>query len=136
MNLLGVDYGTTRVGMATGDTDVSLAFALRSFAVENQVQIVEEVLSAAQEEGCETIVVGMPYRLRDEEELGEMEIAVTTFIEALKEATSILIVTEDERFTSTIAERRRREADIPGKSFDMDAAAAVAILETYMERKG
>lgn len=136
MNLLGVDYGTTRVGMATGDTDVSLAFALRSFSVESQAQIVEEVLSAAQDEGCETIVVGVPYRLRADEEPGEMEIAVSRFIGVLKEATAIPVETEDERFTSVIAERRRREADIPGKSFDMDAAAAVVILETYMERKG
>lgn len=136
MKLLGVDYGTARVGMATGDTDVSLAFALRSFAVESQTQIVEEVLSAAQDEESEEIVVGVPYRLRDDDEPGETEIAVLAFIEVLKEATNIPVATEDERFTSVIAERRRREADIPGKSFDTDAAAAVAILETYMERRG
>lgn len=136
MNLLGVDYGTSRVGMATGDTSVSLAFALRSFSVESQTQLIGEVLSAARDEGSETIVVGVPYRLRDQEEPGETEIAVLAFIEALKEATTIPIETEDERFTSVIAERRRREADIPGKSFDIDSAAAVAILETYMERRG
>ena len=136
MKLLGVDYGTTRAGLATGDTEVSLAFPLRSFAVESEVQIVTEVLSAAKNEDAEAIIVGIPYRLRDVEKRGETEVAIMALIDALKEATTLPIETEDERFTSAIAERRRREADIPGKSFDTDAAAAVVILETYMERKG
>ncbi|MBI4458380.1 Holliday junction resolvase RuvX, partial [Candidatus Uhrbacteria bacterium] len=66
---------------------------------------------------------------------GETERSVTAFIEALRRSTKLSIEIEDERLTTAAVERRRKDAGIKKGDFDRDAAAAAAILETFMARK-
>ncbi len=133
MILLGVDYGTKRIGLATGDSESAMAFPLRS--IESNTQSIGEVVAIAATEGAEKIVVGIPYRLDGEHKTpGDTEQKVTDFLAALKNATNISVDTEDERMTSALVDRWREEAGTKKKDFDRDAAAATAILESYIER--
>ena len=128
MKLLGVDYGTKRIGLATGDTEMSLALPLRSVAT------FEEVVAAAREESADRVVVGMPRSMTDAGIAGERAILVKAFIERLRMVLALPIETEDERMTTAMVEHMRRDAGVKKKDFDADAAAATAILETYLER--
>lgn len=128
MILLGVDYGTKRVGLATGDSGSGLAFPLRSAEGGSRGEAVEAVRAAAAEEKAERVVVGMPRTLSGE--AGPMADEVAEFVTALR-GRGLEIETEDERMTTALVERRRREG---GGKGDKDAMAAAAILETYMER--
>lgn len=132
MKLLGIDYGTKRIGLATGDTEGSFAFPLRT--VPNDAGAIAAVVSAAKEEGADRIIVGMPVRLDGTSQAGETELLIDRFVASLVEATSLPIDIEDERMTSVMAERRRRETDTKRKDFDIDAEAASILLEGYLER--
>ncbi len=133
MRYLGVDYGTRRVGLAVGEDAPFFVEALRSVGSDSPESAAGAVADAAAEEGAETIVVGMPFALPGGDR-GSTATGVRKMIEALKGRTGASIVTEDERFSTALAERRRREAGTRKSKFDKDAAAAAAILETYIER--
>lgn len=128
MRILGVDYGTKRIGLAIGDTEMSMALPLRSVAT------LEEVITAARDEAAERVVIGMPTSMTDAGVAGERAMLVKAFIERLRMVLALSIDTEDERMTTAMVERMRRDAGIKKKDFDADAAAATAILETYMQR--
>ena len=44
------------------------------------------------------------------------------------------MATEDERMTTAMVERGRKEAGVKKSQFDVDAEAAAALLETYLTR--
>lgn len=139
MIILGVDFGTKRIGLASGDTSVTMAFPLRSIANEGPDAAVAATLAAAKQEGAERIVVGMPHRMTGEGEAqgaepGETETRVRAFIAALGKKTALPVETEDERLTSAYVDSLRKSVGGKQKDFDRDSAAAAAILETFMQR--
>ena len=66
---------------------------------------------------------------------GDIERAALSFVDELRAVVpeGMAVDTEDERLTSALADRWREMSGAKGK-FDRDAAAAAAILETYIER--
>src|SRR3989344_1550031 len=120
MKFLGVDYGTKRIGLATGDMEMSFAFPLRSVTVTSDEDAVAAVADAVRAEGADAVVVGAPYRLSGGagEAPGETEAAVTAFVDGLRAVLGVPVETEDERFTSAVADRLRREAGTSAKKFD------------------
>jgi len=133
MIILGIDYGTKRIGLATGDSASALVFPLRTIDRAAVTDAVAAVLDAARAETAERIVVGVPRRMTGAPETGETEREALAFVEALKAKGGIEVATEDERMTSALADRWHQMGDKKAK-FDRDAAAAAAILETYIER--
>ena len=90
---------------------------------------------AAEEDGLEGTVVGVPARL-DGSPSDETS-HVASFIEALRARTTIPIMAEDERLTSREAESRLaiRERDWRKRKARLDAAAAAIILQDYLDRQ-
>lgn len=136
MRILGIDFGTKRIGLAVGESTSPLVLPLRTVPAEPFDEAVDAVLAAAREESAEILVVGVPHRLaKGDGPAGETEILVAKFVEALEAKTGLTVDTEDERMTSALADRWREMAGTKKKNFDRDAAAAAAILETYVARK-
>ncbi|MBU1029471.1 Holliday junction resolvase RuvX [Patescibacteria group bacterium] len=132
MRLLGVDYGTKRVGLAIGDTAPFFVEPLKT--IEGGEGAAQRVAEAAIEEGAEMIVVGLPVSLAGHEG-GETAEKVRVFIEELEQITPLEVCAEDERLTTVIADRMHREFGTSSrKKFDRDAVAAAVMLETYIER--
>jgi putative Holliday junction resolvase len=138
MLLLGIDFGTKRIGLASGDSSLAMSFPLRSLVNSSSADVVAGVLAAAVEVGAEKIVVGIPHRMTGEEDAtpGDTEERARAFIAALSAQTQLPIDTEDERMTSAYVDSVRRSVGGKDKDFDRDAVAAAAILETYMQRMG
>jgi putative holliday junction resolvase len=132
MKLLGIDFGTKRIGLATGDTEVGMAFPLKT--VPNDALAVAQIAAVTAAEGTERIVVGVPRRIDGAAGAGETELLIDRFVAELTDAVPLPIDMEDERMTSVIAERRRREAGAKPGAFDIDAEAAAVMLEGYLER--
>jgi putative holliday junction resolvase len=137
---LGIDVGRRRVGLAVSDPSRTLARPLETIASTNALEAVELVgrvvdRLAAEDEGLDTIVVGMPARL-DGSPTTETPYVVG-FIAALQRRTTIRIVTEGEQLTSREAERRIavRERDWRKRKAKLDAAAAAIILQDYLDRR-
>jgi putative holliday junction resolvase len=118
MKVLALDYGSARTGVAVSDPTGTLA---RPVGVVEKVGTpagLEGLLRTIGEEQPEQVVVGLPLTLRGEE--GEQARETLGFVEALREALDVPVVTYDERFTSSLA----------GGD---DARAAAYILSSYLE---
>ncbi|HEY2906365.1 MAG TPA: Holliday junction resolvase RuvX [Vicinamibacterales bacterium] len=140
MRALGIDIGKRRVGLAISDASRTLARPLETIAAKGPREAVELVgraidRLAAEEDGVDTIVVGMPSRL-DGTPTTDTAYA-SSFVAALRQRTKITIVTEGERLTSHEADSRlaERERDWRKRKAKLDAAAAAIILQDYLDRR-
>jgi putative Holliday junction resolvase len=135
MRLLGVDFGTVRVGLATLDTGVGFALPWKSVDGGPVRETAQRVAAFAAQEGAERIVVGIPVAM-DGSHAGDLQAAAQGFAEALRAQTAIAVDTEDERLTSAMVESTRRNAGAGRGQVDKDASAAALILESYAGRMG
>jgi putative holliday junction resolvase len=130
--IVGVDYGSRRVGFAISDALGMTARPLKVVPRDSAVAYVEEV---AEEYAPDRIVVGLPTSLRGGE--GKSAEDARLLAAELTEATGIPVEFHDERFTSRMAEstllasgmkrRKRRET--------VDKVAAAIILQDYLDHQ-
>ena len=140
MRVLGIDVGVRRIGLAISDPSRTLARPLTTLSVANPSDAVDRVVDLvgrlrAEDDGLETIVVGLPSRLDGTPT--EATPAVVAFIDALKTRTMVPVATEGERLTSHEAEQRLAvtERDWRKRKQALDAAAAAIILQDFLDRR-
>ena len=127
MRIAGLDYGTQRIGVAVANTEVGIAFP--ATVLPNDL---EQVARWLQQEGVQQVVVGAPYMLWGER--GAQLQTVEAFADQLRQRLGIPVELYDERLTTTEAERRLREGELPRKKREVvvDAVAAAILLDAYM----
>jgi putative Holliday junction resolvase len=137
--VLAIDYGERRIGLAVSDATRTLARPLTTLVVSDQHDALARVTSelerlAAEEDGLQSIVVGMPGKLDGTP--SEQTRRVAAFIDALAARTPLPIVPVDERLTSREADSRLAigERDWRKRKKRLDAAAAAVILQEYLDR--
>lgn len=132
--IVGIDYGTKRIGTAIGDTESTWVFPREVIRVGGADDPVERILALVTAEHAEKIVVGLPIR-EDGTEGGSAQ-AVRDFVQMLGSRADVPVELQDERMTSRQAEATLRAGrGVPDrKSGQVDALAAVLLLETYLER--
>ena len=124
MKVLALDYGEARTGVAVSDATGTLARPLtvvERAATPSGLRRLAELVAA---EGAERIVVGRPLTLRGEAGLQADE--TERFVESLRTAVVVPVVSFDERFTTALAARS------PSASAPEDARAAAHLLESYL----
>ncbi len=132
MRYLSLDLGNRRIGLAAGGDEglpvVSAGYLTRGRLRED----VSRVVAEAKDRAAGAIVVGMPYSLSGE--VGPQAKLAQGFIRELRKSTELPIYAVDERFTSFEAEAKLRETGMQPsrRKGDVDAAAAVLILERYL----
>jgi putative Holliday junction resolvase len=85
----------------------------------------DRVASLVAEHEAELVVVGLPLTLRGER--GAQARETEAFVEALRGRLRVPVETEDERFTTTLAQQTAGRAP-------EDAVAAAHLLQTWLER--
>lgn len=137
--MLGVDFGTRRVGLAISDPSGTVARPLSILKVGGRSDAVLRVAAEAtrlaeEDDGLHTIVVGLPLSLDGAPT--DQTAVVSTFVDALRARLGMPVVTEDERLTSAEAEARlaERESDWRRRKEQLDAEAAAIILQDYLDR--
>lgn len=122
MNILAVDFGTKKMGLAwmRVGLDVILPFGVIEEGTNGSRKTQLEQLVKA--EGINRIVFGLPIHEETGEETKNSE-RVRTFVQSL-ELGDVEVVFEDERFTS-------READTMEGEASRDEKSAMLILEAY-----
>jgi len=135
---MGIDVGARRIGLAISDVTRTLARPLKTIEIANArdgvQRVADEVVRlAAEDDGVGTIVIGLPVRLDGSP--SDQTARVAEFIGALKQQTSIPIVTADERLSSVEAESRIAVStkDWRERKKKLDAAAAAVILQDYLD---
>jgi putative Holliday junction resolvase len=141
VRVLGIDVGARRVGLAISDPSRTLARPLTTLTVADAADAIDRVLDVvarlqAEDDGLETIVVGVPSRMDGTPTHATPN--VIAFINALKTRTMVPVATEGERLTSHEAEARlaATERDWRRRKLRLDAAAAAIILQDYLDRTG
>lgn len=131
MRVLGIDYGSARVGVAIGDTDSCVASPWSVLQNKNEEQLISDIKALIQTESIEKVIVGVPHVLRDTSIETKQARSILRVVDQWKEA-GIPVETVDESLTSRIAARQMIERGERGKRDDL---AATAILQGWLERK-
>ena len=133
--IIGLDVGEARTGVALTDPLGIIASPFDTIEVKSPRADAEAVKAIAEEQGAIRIVVGVPLNMQGE--VGPQAEKVLAFVEVLKEAVGIEVVTIDERFSTAAAERSLRESGVKGKRRKqvVDQVAAQQILQLYLDRE-
>jgi putative Holliday junction resolvase len=123
---LGIDYGSSRVGLAIADGDVKLAAPLGTVAPADLVAKI------AAEGPFEAVIVGLPRSLDGRDT--PQTLAVRRFCDdVLWRKLKIEPIFQDEAGTSSVAEDRLKASGRPYAKGDIDAEAAAIILQDYLD---
>ena len=125
MRVLALDYGAARTGVAVSDATGTLARPVGIVERAATAAGLERVVALVDEHEAELVVVGLPLTLRGEH--GAQARETEAFVEALGARLQVPVETEDERFTTALAQQT-------GGRAPEDALAAAHLLQGWLER--
>ena len=125
MRVLALDYGAARTGVAVSDATGTLARPVCVVARAATEPGLDRLAELVAEHGAELVVVGLPLTLKGEH--GAQARETVAFVDALRKRLDVPIETEDERFTTTLAQQT-------GGRAPEDALAAAHLLQGFLER--
>jgi len=123
MRVLGIDYGTKRIGVAIGDTDIKMAVPF-GVVVSSQLSV-HSIVEIIKKEQIELVVIGQGGK-------GPMEAKVRGFVKRMQEFVPVEIA--DEHFTTAQIERIIKDYGKARKGVDKDSAAAALILQSWIDQ--
>jgi len=130
--ILGIDFGTVRIGVALSDEMELVANPLKTITASKQA--VEEIVRLVREKRVVKIVIGMPLHMSGDK--GTTAERVERFGDQISKALQHEVPIEyvDERLSSVTAERalKRSGQKVDAKSGVVDQIAAVVILQEYL----
>jgi putative pre-16S rRNA nuclease len=125
--VVALDYGSARCGVAVSDPTGTLATPLEPVLRPNTRKGFNRLLAAIRAQEPERVVVGLPLSLSGGDSAQTAE--ARAFAERLQAALGLPVELYDERFTTTLAQRR------PGAAAE-DSRAAAVLLEDWLAHRG
>lgn len=136
--VLGIDHGEARIGLALSDELGMLAHPLETVPGTDAAAAARHIADIVRERRVDTIVLGLPLRMDGSE--GSAVEKVRRFRDLLvsRLPASTTIVESDERLTTVSAWEKLHAAGRKEKNSRhlIDQAAAVEILQEYLDRQG
>lgn len=136
MNVLAIDHGSKRVGLAIGSNETGTAAPLKILRHGGDAALIEDIKAVVKNERVDQVIVGLPFST-DGSSSSQTD-AVRAFAAKLEAALDVPVVLEDERFSSREIEAHMnamggRKA-WKASGLDRDTAAATLFLQTYLDR--
>jgi putative Holliday junction resolvase len=136
MRILGIDYGTRRIGVAIGDDETRIAAPLSTLSGCGQTaRDAAAVVKIAKEEEAHEIVVGLPISMDGRE--SDQTRLTRKFVADLEHASRMPVHLQDERLSSFAADEALDEAGIAPRKRQAggmtDRIAAQKILQAYLD---
>lgn len=128
-NVIALDIGEKRIGVALADTETRLPRPLKTLEVSEQT--VGQVNDILGQYDIEQVVVGYPRN--QEGEPTKQTAQVEAFVQQLKLPENIQIAWQDESLTSVQAEAELESRGGSYSKADVDALAATYILQDYLQ---
>lgn len=125
MRILGIDFGTKKIGLALSNESGSMAFP--HSVIPNDKKTLETVLSLIEAENVSAVVVGHSLDVSGNE--NPVHEATKEFITDLTLEVPIPIHLEPEQFSTQQATK------IQGRNSQVDASAAAIILQSYLDKQ-
>jgi putative holliday junction resolvase len=131
--LLGIDYGTRRVGLAISDTDRRIASPWATYERQNQQKDADYYRNFVEMEGIVEIVVGLPIHTDGRE--GVKAVESRAYGQWLQTITGKPVRFWDERFTTVHAESALWQAGLTHKKRKdrRDRVAAQMMLQSFLD---
>lgn len=133
--VVGLDVGDVRIGVAVSDPLGIIAqphSVIKCSGLKNDIAAIAKLVAETE---AIRVVVGLP--LNQEGKIGPQAEKVLAFIEELRTALIVEIVTQDERFSTAAAQRMLIQANVSrkGRKQVIDKIAAHHILQTHLDRQ-
>lgn len=128
-NLMALDVGEKRIGVALADTGVKLAYPLETIEVDGTEH--DHLQKLIRLHSIDTLVVGYPRNQSGE------PTAQTVYVERFGDSVrdyADQLVYQDESLTSVHAEARLKQSKKPYTKGDIDQIAASIILQDFLEQ--
>lgn len=131
MNLLCLDYGTKRIGVAVATTPLAQPIGIiansekRPVASVISTQAIDRIVELISEFGIEKILVGISE--------GEMAQRSRQFISELKKNTTLPVEEIDETLSSVEAGEHMKHMKSKKRRSDRDHFAAASMLQDYLD---
>ena len=131
--ILGLDYGTARIGIAVCDTTRIIASPREVYVRRNINKDMGHIARLVRENSVVAFVIGLP--LAQDGSEGENCVAVRTFADKLIKKINLPVLFYDERFSTAAVTRSMQDAGVKRKdrqSVD-DKLAAGYILQSVID---
>ena len=131
--LLGIDYGTVRVGIAISDPSQTIASPLETYNRRNTKLDANYFIDLVKLEKIVGLVVGLPVHMSGDE--SEKSREAVKFGKWLQQLTERPVIWVDERYTTSMAREMLSHSPLSGKKrkAQLDKLAAQILLATYLE---
>jgi putative holliday junction resolvase len=124
MKILGIDYGTVRIGLAISDESQTLA---RELDILSPKEFWQSLNTLILNHSITKIVIGWPLNMDGQETDKTRE--VESFKIKVESETGLPVEVMDERLSSQMAEH------ISGSKKDLDSLAAQILLQNYLDKQ-
>lgn len=133
--ILAIDYGTTNIGLASGDLEMKVAFPRSILENKSFEYISEKLLQICDDFEVKLVVIGLPLRMKEEEEENLIMKKLRKFVNKFKpllKAKGIELELLDERLSTFEAREIMERYNLKGED---DMLAAQIILQRYFDAK-
>lgn len=132
--LLGIDYGSVRIGLALCDRDQSIAIPFQLYERHKRHEEAEFYQALVKKERIVGIVMGLPVHLSGSESPKSKE--VRKYAQWLSQITALPIAFCDERFSSAFAWDELKAGGLKAsqRRKQLDKVAAQIMLQAYLDR--
>ncbi len=133
--ILAFDFGTQRIGVAVGETEIGLAHPLVTIAGEENVRRFAAIESLIDEWHPALLIVGLPLHADGTEHA--LTARARRFAKQLEGRFGLAAELVDERFTTHAAAGALSEAGVKSRSHKpvRDQVAAQLILQAYFDQR-
>jgi putative Holliday junction resolvase len=133
--ILALDYGEKRVGLAISDIMKIIAKPFKTLPNNSDKSIINELKKIIFDKSIEKIVVGLPITMSNQE--SKQTKTVSQFINKLKTAVDVPVISYDERLTSIEAKRSLISQGIKTghNKGAVDMTAAAIFLQNHLDER-
>ena len=136
MNLLAIEYGSKRVGLAVGSSETGVAAPFRLLERKDDASLIKDIEVAVKGERADRVIMGLP--LAEDGSHTVQEGIVRAFVTMLEAALDVPVELVDERLSSREIEAHMKamggQKAWKASGLDRDTAAATLFLQTYLDR--
>ena len=129
-NIIAIDYGRRRVGIAGSQAELPIAFGITTLTVDGMNDLIAQIKPIIRERSVQEVVLGFPLTLGDKP--GTLKKEILQFGRLLQnEGVTVYFV--DEALSSRRAGSLLRKRGRRARKSDHDRTAAALILQEFLE---
>lgn len=130
-HILGIDFGTAKIGLALADTETKMAFAYA--AIKNDKDFLQKLAEIIKKENVKKIILGKPGKLGGSG-LIQKSFDIGEIGKKIKKELKMPVVYHEEMFTTKMAQDNLKEKGAKNIQKYDDREAARIILQSWLDK--